>query len=737
MLSFCEEPIARSLQRDVLALSTPPTWTHLAQATAMLVATRITSIEASVQFEVAVVLETSNDGTHWEPVWQNLISVPTTDDLTDFVSATGYMVGGFLRFRAETNGLTTGWCRVEVRAAGRSRGVGHEVEWVDVSPRPAPCPSPPRPPDDLENTSNDPECHPCLDSQQHNVGQPMSAPHLARSHRASFSQIARTAWRFIPGLPGWSALSAGPRRTLGFEGIAEPIGRDLPPGLVERVGDRDLGPTDLLRRTDPLRASFYLPPRLLRPAVELVTMGAVSYPAAPIDYIREVRVNAGPIPAAQVLRVLYVDPVVRLDGSPAPAAATHHVLKSLAVSTSLPSLGTVVGEPIAVLNTSRTDEDSVKFYGFESTQYAEGSSDSRPVMVGVSENVRDGTVDYVLVDHDPRTGEPAVKYIDGVPRGAPPPLPALDYKRVMPGVSYAVDRRIPRLPRRRLLMALAVASEDDATSADLVVGFLSIAAERVTFVQTDRARIPRPAGESNTWVYESLPIAWHEGLQRWIVMATIGDNWEGRFHLVDLDGRIFRLPDGSLKRTLWWHEQRENSHSGNVVSVNQRSGNVVFQTAHNSASGRVSLEQQFTNQWDGIYVSDNPLQPPDAFPVAPTTPADMSRGSRWASATVSSDTDWEFQSSAPSASRDVTMPMVPSWGVGIVVARRRGFSGGNTNTYSRRLWRTTQDRFAADVGTGFHRIVAASPNVTAHVALWIDSGARVRLGVAFTEDARR
>lgn len=121
MLIYGELALARFLPPDLIAYSVPSDWEELAQATELLVTTRVTSIESATEFEVVIVLETSNDGTHWEPVWQNAIAIPDTSDFTNFASATDYLTCRFVRFRAEIQGLATGGCRVDVRACGRSR----------------------------------------------------------------------------------------------------------------------------------------------------------------------------------------------------------------------------------------------------------------------------------------------------------------------------------------------------------------------------------------------------------------------------------------------------------------------------------------------------------------------------------------------------------------------------------------------------------------------------------------
>lgn len=489
--------------------------------------------------------------------------------------------------------------------------------------------------------------------------------------------------------------------------------------------------------TDPERASFFLPPRLLRPAHELLSTGAVYVSgAAQADYVPSVRINAGPVPAAQQLRVLYVDPVVLSDGRPGPAALVPHVLKSLAVSTSTSTLGAPLDAPETLL-VSSAGGDPVQFYGFECAQVVTGAT-SRPLMLGVAENLRDGSVEYVLVDHDETTGAPSVRYVQGVPRGPAPTTTRAIYRRVMPGIAFGIDRRLPFLPTRRILMALVVGVDADPTQADLVVGFLSIDDAEARFLETDRARIPRGESIPPMEIYESVPVAWHPGLNQWIVMLTVGDNWEGRFQLVSGAGRLFRGLDGRLPVEKWWPTQYEKSHSGNVVSVNPETGNVCFQTAHNTASGPVRENNTFSNQWEGLYTdASDPEQPPDTFPDE-SHAVRIGRGGRWYTSPAD-DARWEWQESGmggrvlgptPGVTRDLE-----GHGAAMAVSRRIGSSGGMSGVISTALFPGSFTLLGEHFGV--HRIVGVGNGRSAHVAAWsLPDSLRVAIGVAFTE-ARR
>ncbi|MBN8613852.1 MAG: hypothetical protein J0L92_24865 [Deltaproteobacteria bacterium] len=468
-----------------------------------------------------------------------------------------------------------------------------------------------------------------------------------------------------------------------------------------------------------------------------MTTGAVYVSsAAAADYPPTVRITAGPVPSAELLSVVYVDPVVLSDGRPGPEAVVPHILKSIPVSSSMATLGLPRGGATTLL-TGSASGDSVHFYGFECTQYGTGPA-SRPLMLGVAESLGDGSIEYVLVDHDATTGVPFVRYVQDVPRGPTPPSSRVAYGRVMPGISFGVDRRLPFLPARRVLMALVVGVEADPNQADLVVGFLSVDDSDVLFRETDRARIPRVRGDV-TEVYESVPVAWHDRLNRWVVMLTVGDIWEGRFHLVDGAGRLFRNLDGRLPIASWWPEQFERSHSGNVLSINRRTGNVCFQTAHNTASGAVLLNNTFVNQWSDLYFDpEDPMQPADTFPALTRTIGGGRTNNRWCTGAVE-DPYWEWQQGATGGStldgarvedRDLS-----GRGSVLVVGERLGDEPAVSGIVTTSLLRAP---VTPNLGTNFgvHRIVDAGRGRSAHVAAWSAPEGRVAVGVGFIQVRR-
>lgn len=495
-------------------------------------------------------------------------------------------------------------------------------------------------------------------------------------------------------------------------------------GIIRRVDLRDFvnrlgtpgvaGMTDAATRgaatrrdLDPFRAAALLPPRLLKPVDSTVAVRAVSTGVF-TDYPQHVRLVGGQIETLGILRVLYVAPLSTGRGALLSAAEAPHVLMSAAFSTRADSLGQLVGSPIELLNVARRSDNPVQFYGFEATQYDPGAPDARPIFAGLSESMVDGAVDHFLVDHDPETGDPFVRYIDGVPRGTVWPGVPVRH-RTAPGISFARVRRGLVYPRRPELLFAHVIGNEVSTSSDMSLGFLRIRAESTEFVPTDLVRIaPTAFGVAHVW--ESMPVAWSESISRWIVMATVGD-FDPRFYVAEQDGRVRRDPSGQAIVSRWWPEQFETGHVGNDVVVNQATGHVLFHTGHNSASGIVTRDQRFVNQWTGLY-DPGTGQPPSGFPSGYPFGGD---GPRFSMGT-SHPLEWEFEASGP-------------MGISVAVSKRTGTSGGDTAVVTRDLF----DGETRTVGRGVHRIVPIDGERNAHIVVMGPAASeRILIGVGFT-----
>lgn len=551
---------------------------------------------------------------------------------------------------------------------------------------------------------------------------PAGAPTLARSPRLGSASLHLgrltgrvefpVPWRSLIGAPIRRTRPAGDRPDLGL--IKRVDLRDL----VERLGPRgrpgtadafDLG-TRTTRDLDPFRAAAFLPPRLLRPVDVSVAVRAVRW-GTMTDYPQQVRLVGGQLPSLGILRVLYVAPRSTGGGGLLSSAEAPHVLMSAAFSTLPDSLGELVGWPIELLNVARRADNPVQFYGFESTEYDPGSVDARPIFVGLSESMVDGAVDHFLIDHDPTTGNPFVRYIDGLPTGtrwSGAPI----HHRTAPGLSFARVRRGLVYPRRPELLLAHVVGNDTRTSSDISLGFLSVHDDSTEFVPSDLARIS-PSASEFAYVWESIPVAWSERIGSWIVMATIAD-FDPRFYVAGQNGRLFRDATGDTLVSRWWPEQSETGHAGNDVVVNQSTGHVLFHTGHNTASGLVTRDQRFVNQWQGLY-DPGTGQPPSGFPAGYPFGAD---GPRW-SVGPCSPLEWEFQASGPS-------------GLSVAVSRRVGRSGGDTAIVTRALFHGA----TTTPGRGVHRVVPIDGSRNAHIVVsGPPTSDRILIGVGFTGPA--
>jgi hypothetical protein len=476
-------------------------------------------------------------------------------------------------------------------------------------------------------------------------------------------------------------------------------GLGLTPGAALDAARVDIG-----RRTEPQRSEslrrYLEPPEIIAPASVAMRLRTVRYGAVR-DVPREVQLAAGAVEMANVLRVLYVEPVV--DGAEATTAA--HELKSVAFSTAREGLGTVIGSPQTLLSGSSTGTP-VQLAGFASTQVREGIGGERPMMLAVARPLDGSPNEYILVDHDPASSTARALRITGVPRPG-------RFRAVTPGLSWGTP-----MGGGRLLGAFV--SEAASGMPEIVVGRIVVAGDTASFVESDRAPVvPGPSGSRFVWF--DVCVDYQPALSQWVVASTVDNSiWDGRFNVVDAMGRFYRpLRFASPAPTNWFPPSIESPHSGNGVRAHPVTGNVVFKAAHNTASGEVSAEQRWTNQWVGIVAGDD-AYPPETFPGGTGAGLATSRGNRWSVAPCQR-APWEFITTS-------------AGGYTAVVTARVGRSPPTVANLGR-LFPSSGD----SGNTGCHAITRVDALLaTAHVGVWNVGGlGETELGVGFVEDQFR
>jgi hypothetical protein len=458
------------------------------------------------------------------------------------------------------------------------------------------------------------------------------------------------------------------------------------------------------------------PPAIVRAGAPLVELNAVRVGPSTFDYPPGGRIAAGAVTAADLLRIAYVD----APRAGVPSGSTAHELWSVAVSTAPESLGELVGEPTRLL---ARPPPGARLHGLLSTQLRDGAGRERPLMVAVVEPIdAPQTYSYLLVDHEPETGEPFTRSIVGVPRSAPVASDGFvsDFHRVLPGIAAGeLDGE------SRVLMSLVVAGTDPA-DVSLVVGFVEIGPTTVRFREVDRALIPRMPldDETRPRPFESVPLAWHPSLGQWIVVSVVGTVWEGRFQLVSWDGRFHRAPDEGPAPSLWWPPDVTAPHTVNHVVVHPVSGHVAFQSGHNTVSGTVMLSQAFVNQWADLYPTEAGT-PPETFPLSMPGTMAVARQGHWLIAPSLLGSTWEYAESGVAAGA--------AHGRLNVVQFRTDAGGGAGRTLTDPLFTTAS---VAGEGLGVHQVARVTGRgVAAHVAVvGVADALRRGLVVAFVED---
>lgn len=458
------------------------------------------------------------------------------------------------------------------------------------------------------------------------------------------------------------------------------------------------------------------PPAIVRAGGPLVELNAVRVGPSTLDYLPGVRIAAGAVTAAGLLRIAYVD----TPHAGAPSDSAEHELWSVAVSTAPESLGELVGEPTRLV---ARPPPGARLHGLLSTQLRDAAGRERPLMVAVVEPLgAPQTYSYLLVDHDPETGIPFTRSILGVPRSAPVASDGFvnDFHRLLPGIAAGeLDGET------RILMSLVVAGTEPA-DVSLVVGFVEIGPTTVRFREVDRSAIPRMPldDETRPRPFESVPLAWHPGLRQWIVASVVGTVWEGRFQLVSWEGRFHRAPGEGPAPTLWRPPDATAPHTVNHIAVHPVSGHVAFQSGHNTVSGTVTTAQVFVNQWDDLYPTQTGT-PPETFPVPMPRPMAVARQGHWLIAPSLFGTTWEYSESGVAAGA--------AHGRLNVVQYRTGGGGGAGRTLVDPLFTTA---LIAGEGLGVHHVARVTGRgVGAHVAIvGVDDALRRGLVVAFVED---
>lgn len=487
-------------------------------------------------------------------------------------------------------------------------------------------------------------------------------------------------------------------------------GRFTPRGLgLTPSATLDAARADIGRRTEPQRSAslrrYLEPPKIIAPARVAMSLRTVRYGAVR-DVPREVQLAAGAVEMANVVRVLYVEPVV--DGAEAATAA--HELKSVAISTARDDLGTVVGSPQTLLSRSSTGAP-FQLAGFASTQVREGVGGERPIMLAVARPLDGSANEYILVDHDPASGAARAVRITGTPNPG-------SFGAVTPGLSWGT-------PTGGGTLLGAFVSEVAIGVPEIVVGRIVVAGDTANFVESDRAPVPR--GGTNSFLWFDLCVDYQPVLQQWIVASTVdGSIWEGRFNVVDAARRFYRtLPSAPPAPTTWFPPSIESPHSGNGVRVHPITGKVVFKAAHNTASGQVSPAQAWTNQWVGIVMGSgvpgsSDAYPPETFP-SETGGLASSRGNRWSVAPCER-APWEFITTSADGYTDAVTAKVNRDQPRVV-----------------NLGRLFTPSSASSGNTGCHAITRVDAILaTAHVCVWRVGGFDVTvLGIGFVEDQFR
>lgn len=447
-------------------------------------------------------------------------------------------------------------------------------------------------------------------------------------------------------------------------------------------------------------------------ALTRTIVGATGF--AGIDYPSGVRLGAGVVPAAGMLRLLYVDPV-RAGGRDLSVA---HTLKSVGVGVR-PRLGSPVTTP-TTLSPEGGFAEPVQFFGFETAMLTTARG-LTPIMLGVAESLSDpNSIEYLLAEHDSVVGTPRLRRIVGVPRSS----------RTARGRSGAVFENF-RLHRVRPGLAVARRGSDEriymtvlvggalAEEVSLVVGTLSLSGVDVVFRETDRVRVPPASSDlpDRPTVYESVPLAWSPFIERLLVMTTVGQ-WDARFYAITGEGTFV-----SRDPSQWFGEFVEDTHSGNLVAVHPETGHVYFQTAHNNATTIVRADQSITNLWrvDDLFLPDGLGHPPESWPL--TNSRGVTRFLRWCGAPCTL-LDWEFQRCGPDYIPSFVSRRAPGpdyvWQANLTgkLGPLRGafLAGGGINS-----------------GCGFHRIVPVGRGASAYVFVSA-SPAACFISVAFVEE---